>query len=142
MKEKHTEGTLTWGFKYISQPWPDGEAAGYKLIAKHPSGKMQAEGSQWEHDARRLVACWNRLLPFTTEEIEAGIDLVNIVVQNKALVEALKEALDVIEDYLNYEYSGDPYEEDARQMGEMGINEYKRSGAFDKARALAKGAPK
>lgn len=28
-------------------------------------------------NARRLVACWNLLLPFTTEEIEAGIDFEN-----------------------------------------------------------------
>jgi hypothetical protein len=32
-----------------------------------------------EADARRLVACWNRLLPFSTEQIEAGIDLVKLV---------------------------------------------------------------
>jgi hypothetical protein len=29
-----------------------------------------------EEMARRVAACWNRLAPFTTEEIENGIDLV------------------------------------------------------------------
>ena len=36
-------------------------------------------------NARRLVACWNLLLPFTTEEIEAGIDLEKLVRENAAL---------------------------------------------------------
>ena len=38
-------------------------------------------------NARRLVACWNLLLPFTTEEIEAGIDLEKLMRENAALKE-------------------------------------------------------
>jgi len=45
-------------------------------------------------NARRLVACWNALLPFTTEEIEAGIDLTKEFAQHKELLEVLKELVD------------------------------------------------
>lgn len=48
-----------------------------------------------EANARRLVACWNALLPFTTEQIEDGIDLVKLVQENAALkteIERLQNA--------------------------------------------------
>jgi hypothetical protein len=52
---------------------------------------------------------------------------------------SLKEAMATIQDYLNYEHSGDPWEEDSRAMGEMDINEYKRDGRMERAMmALAK----
>lgn len=51
------------------------------------------------------------------------------------LVEALKSALAVIDDYLNYEHNGDPWVEDARAMGEMDIDDYSRDGSLEKARA-------
>ena len=52
-----------------------------------------------------------------------------------ALVEALTEALAVIDDYLEYEHNGDPWTEDARAMGEMDIDDYARDGRIEKARA-------
>ena len=44
------------------------------------------------------------------------------------LVEALKECISVIVDYTEYEHSGDPWEEDARAMGEMSIDDFERQG--------------
>jgi len=52
---------------------------------------------------------------------------------------ALAEALAVIEDYLDYRHDGDPWTEDARQMGEMRINDYERDGSLTAARALLAG---
>lgn len=52
------------------------------------------------------------------------------------LVEALKDALAVIRDYLEYEHDGDPWAEDARAMGEMDIDDYKRDGRLDRAEAI------
>ena len=51
------------------------------------------------------------------------------------LLEALKDALATIEDYLGYEHNGDPWTEDARSMGEMDVNDYKRDGRLVRARA-------
>ena len=52
------------------------------------------------------------------------------------LLEALKDALATIEDYLGYEHNGDPWTEDARSMGEMDVNDYKRDGRLAHARAV------
>ena len=143
----------------IGEPGSRREFAEFKLRADVPvplflvayDQWMQFPNPEWNEmqkaNARRLVACWNVLVGIPTEAIKRvsriqvpGITLSTgvheIVEQHQALAGALKEALDVIEDYLNYQHSGDPYEEDARAMGEMGIDEYKRSGAFDKARSL------
>jgi len=47
----------------------------------------------------------------------------------------LSDAINVIEDYLNYEHSGDPWEEDRRAMREMAIDDYGRDGRLARARA-------
>jgi len=52
------------------------------------------------------------------------------------LLEALKEALATIEDYLEYDHNGDPWVEDARSMGEMDINDYKIDGRLENAREV------
>lgn len=50
--------------------------------------------------ARRLGACWNLLLPFTTEQIEAfQADVLELAAQRDALLAALQRALPLIEDY-------------------------------------------
>ena len=54
---------------------------------------------------------------------------------NAQLVEALTGALAVIDDYLAYDHNGDPWTEDARTMGEMDIDDYKRDGRLNTARA-------
>ena len=51
---------------------------------------------------------------------------------------ALSEAVAVIKDYLEYEHSGDPWEEDARAMGEMDINDYARAGKLANAIEILK----
>lgn len=55
---------------------------------------------------------------------------------------ALSEAVKVIKDYLEYTHSGDPWEEDARAMGEMDINEYAKDGRLDYALSLLSQPPK
>ena len=44
------------------------------------------------------------------------------------LVEALRACIGVIVEYTEYEHSGDPWEEDARAMGEMSIDDFKQEG--------------
>lgn len=51
------------------------------------------------------------------------------------LTDALEAAVSTIEDYLAYEHSGDPWVEDARAMREMDIDDYKRDGRLERARA-------
>lgn len=51
------------------------------------------------------------------------------------LLAALRGALAVIDDYLDYDHDGDPWKEDARTMGEMDINDYRRDGRLESARA-------
>lgn len=53
---------------------------------------------------------------------------------------ALAKALAVIDDYLAYRHDGDPWTEDARQHGEMRINDYERDGSLAAAKALLVGA--
>jgi len=48
--------------------------------------------------------------------------------QEERLRSALQAAVDVIQDYLAYEHDGDPWNEDARAMGDMDINDYARDG--------------
>lgn len=48
---------------------------------------------QQKANARRIVACVNLLSPFTTEQIENGIDLVALLQQRDELLAALKLAL-------------------------------------------------
>ncbi|MEO9231570.1 MAG: hypothetical protein ABI216_21830 [Devosia sp.] len=56
--------------------------------------EYQAEGGvTQEENTHRLVACWNALLPFTTEQIEAGIDLVALVKETDDLRKAAIELL-------------------------------------------------
>lgn len=52
------------------------------------------------------------------------------------LLAALQTALAVIDDYLEYEHDGDPWTEDAREMGEMDIDDYRRDGRLESARAV------
>lgn len=66
----------------------------------------------------------------------AASDLAQLVGERDALLDALKGAVAVIEDYLAYNHDGDPWKEDARTMGEMDINDYERDGRLEKARAM------
>ena len=45
-----------------------------------------------------------------------------------AIIDALEMAVIAINDYAEYEHSGDPYEEDSRAMGEMEIDDMKNDG--------------
>src|SRR3972149_4113411 len=49
-------------------------------------------------NAHRIVACVNRLAPFTTEEIENGIDLVILKQQRDDLLEAAKKYRQAVTD--------------------------------------------
>ncbi len=64
-------------------------------LIKNQNGEMVAatEGSQSNHEAnaRRLVACWNALLPFTTEQVENGIDLVKLMQERDELLATLRD---------------------------------------------------
>lgn len=54
-------------------------------------------------NARRIVACVNMLAAFSTEEIEAGIDLAELKRQRDQLLAALKNALSALENYVALE---------------------------------------
>lgn len=66
--------------------------------------------------------------------------ILELIETQRMLVEALKGALAVIDDYIEYEHDGDPWTEDARAMGEMDINDYSRDGRRDSAREALKRA--
>lgn len=67
-------------------------------------------------------------------EYVAYEDVSNVLASNQELigelVEGLERALAVVTDYVEYEHDGDPWTEDARQMGEMGVDYYGRSDQF------------
>ena len=44
------------------------------------------------------------------------------------LVEVLSAIMPAVTQYINYEHDGDPWSEDARQMGEMDLDELERDG--------------
>ncbi len=52
------------------------------------------------------------------------------------LLHVLKQAVSTIQDYLAYKHDGDPWEEDARVMGEMDINAFGSDGRLDAALAV------
>lgn len=56
--------------------------------------------------------------------------------REERLKAALENAVAVINDYLAYEHNGDPWNEDARLMGEMEINDYGRDGRLSAALEL------
>ena len=56
----------------------------------------------------------------------------------KELLEAYKELLECAIDYIEYEHSGDPWEEDRRAMGEMMLDDLKRSGRIEDYKKLLK----
>ncbi len=58
-----------------------------------------------------------------------------------ALREALAEALAVIADCVGYSHSGDPWEENAFDMGELDIHDYARDGRLERAKALLAAQP-
>ena len=75
--EKHTQGRLTYakgisGYSIIA----GGETIAYTTGNGSPRGMARERSGENEATARRLVACWNRLQDFTTEQIEDfGYDL-------------------------------------------------------------------
>lgn len=66
---------------------------GFDLYFANNAGGFSLRGCPSpEENARRIAACWNLLAPFTTGEIEQGIDLVSLVRQrDEALQERQRE---------------------------------------------------
>ena len=60
--------------------------------------------------------------------------------QCEGLATALRCALAVVDDYLEYDHNGDPWLEDARVMREMEADDAKRDGRLDAWRALLGGS--
>lgn len=83
MSAQHTQGRLVAlpaGREYSLKV--DGEYIGGLLIGGKESAAM----------AYRLVACWNLLVPFTTEQIEAfECDVLELAAQRDALLAALQK---------------------------------------------------
>ena len=52
------------------------------------------------------------------------------------MVAALEKALAVIADCVDYEHNGDPWTENAFDMGELDIHEYAKNGELENARAI------
>ena len=55
---------------------------------------------------------------------------------NNEMLAAYKKMLSVLIDYKEYEWSGDPWEEDARAMGEMEADDLARSGELDRFKEI------
>ena len=56
-----------------------------------------------------------------------ALEITRLTQDNERLRELLKTLLPAVIDYWDYKWSGDPYEEDARQMGEMELDRLKRN---------------
>ena len=52
------------------------------------------------------------------------------------------ELLEAAIEYMEYTHNGDPYEEDARAMGEMGLDDIKHKYGVDHFKTILKAAPK
>jgi hypothetical protein len=81
---KHTEGKLQYAHRkrvdgMYSTELFDTTGETVATAAWYPIETETGTATNREENARRLVACWNRLLPFSTEQIEDGIDLVKLV---------------------------------------------------------------
>lgn len=64
---------------------------------------------------------------WNTRHVPEGMALVPV-----GFVELASKLMGLIKDTVSYQYSGDPWEEDAFAMGEMEIHEYRRSGDMEK----------
>jgi hypothetical protein len=60
----------------------------------------------------------------------------------RALVGHLSEALRVIKDAAEYQHSGDPWEENAFDMGELDLHDFAKDGRLDAARKALAAFPK
>ena len=95
MSAQHTPGRI----RYDYEPGYCGE-----LIASNGITIATFTDEPSEADARRLVACWNLLAPFTTEQIEAfQADVLALAAQRDELLAALKR----IADPRNTHFAGD-----------------------------------
>jgi hypothetical protein len=84
----HTEGLLHYqeesdAYTHIIRDEQERYVAGF---SQHSNGRAEA-------DARRFVACWNYLLPLTTEEIESVPDPTLIYRERDALQQQRDELL-------------------------------------------------
>ena len=52
------------------------------------------------------------------------------------LLSETKRLIQAVEEYINYDHSGDPWEEDSREMGEMSLNAWDRDGSLNKLKAM------
>lgn len=98
MSAKHTPGRLY--IRTNRHPNTDGTPWGWVDLYE-PGSMRQASpegiqvtwsrGQKSEANARRLVACWNLLLPFTTEQIETfQCDVLELAAQRDELLAALR----------------------------------------------------
>jgi hypothetical protein len=103
-----TEGKLSYAHRQGSDGMYATELFDQKgetvaVAAWYPIPTWDGVATNRDANARRLAACWNLLIPFKTEEIEGGIDLVKLMQERDALkaeVERLRkdaERLDVLE---------------------------------------------
>lgn len=72
--------------------------------------------------------------PIECEDVER-IPLLNDTETTRLRI-ALAEALGVIKDCTDYRHNGDPYTENAFDMGELAIHDYVREGRYDEASKL------
>lgn len=114
--------------KHTPGPWvvciQDDDDKAFEIFSESQlvNGRISAE--KWDDALARAG--------LNHKEFEANARLIAAAPE---LLEALNAALATIDDYLDYEHNGDPWVEDARAMGEMDINDYKRDGRLEKARA-------
>ena len=74
------------------------------------------------------------------DDLEEAERAVRIIAVSPEILEALDLLLNSVIEYVNYRHDGDPYTEDARTMGEMGLNDLHRDGSLDKMKLLIKKA--
>jgi hypothetical protein len=88
----HTEGKLETSDRYIVK--------GLQVIATCISAHGFVDSGA---NARRLVACWNAMLPFTTEQIEQNEAYLSDLIQERdALVKERDELISILRRTVKY----------------------------------------
>lgn len=98
---KNTEGKLNYAHRqrrdgmYATELF-DEKGETVATAAWYPVPVRDGVTTNRAENARRLVACWNLLLPFKTEDIEVGIDLVELVKKRDELANAAEALRDFV----------------------------------------------
>ena len=77
-----------------------------------------------------------RVEELETEAARMDVEMQLILDSRAELARSFAVLLTAAKDYIDYEWSGDPWEEDSRAMGEMALNDLARQGKLEEFRKM------